>query len=115
MSACTLCQMPNSAGFHYYVVAILYPFTTGLVEFARVNFDASRFGFLTAAWHNLPEYNMLNIYFMSAAKGPQVQATPAHGQGNIAMFGVLQVWRYCVLQWDWRLCNKILELPAAMG
>eukprot|EP00877_Chromochloris_zofingiensis_P001693 jgi/Chrzof1/11524/UNPLg00458.t1 len=36
-----------------------YSLATALVEFARINFDASRFGFLTASWHNVPEYMII--------------------------------------------------------
>lgn len=36
-----------------------YSVATALVEFARINFDASRFGFLTASWHNIPEFMII--------------------------------------------------------
>lgn len=62
---------PADAPLLYWAVTI-YPFATGLVEFARVNFDASRYGFLTATWHNLPEYIILMYLFMTKERAGKV-------------------------------------------
>jgi len=62
---------PPNAPITYWVVTF-YPFATALVEFARVNFDASRYGFLTATWHNLPEYILLFHLFMSRPNAEKV-------------------------------------------
>jgi hypothetical protein len=64
---------PKDAPLLYWAVTI-YPLATGLVEFARVNFDASRYGFLTATWHNLPEYIILFYLFMTKEKAGKVSA-----------------------------------------
>eukprot|EP00775_Hariotina_reticulata_P002461 gene2460-2764_t len=51
---------------HYFCIA-MYALFTGIVEFARFNFDASRFGFLTASWHNLWEYHLIAYLLLSPA------------------------------------------------
>eukprot|EP00877_Chromochloris_zofingiensis_P001697 jgi/Chrzof1/11528/UNPLg00462.t1 len=51
-------QKPPNAPW-LYIIIMAYSLATALVEFARVNFDASRFGFLTASWHNVPEYMII--------------------------------------------------------
>ncbi len=50
-----------------------YPSGTALVELARINFDASRFGFLTASWHNLFEYGILLFNFYDFEKAKKVR------------------------------------------
>jgi hypothetical protein len=69
----------------YWTIAF-YPFATALVEFARVNFDASRYGFLTATWHNLPEYILLLHLFLDRETAER--ASGAWRQG----FGPVNIW-----------------------
>jgi hypothetical protein len=56
-----------------YWLLVAYPVGTALVELARVNFDASRFGFLTASWHNLFEYGILLFAFFDYATAAKVR------------------------------------------
>lgn len=57
----------------YYLLA-MYPFGTAVVELARVNFDGSRFGFLTAAFHNLFEYGMILFLFADYKTAKKVRS-----------------------------------------
>eukprot|EP00884_Botryococcus_braunii_P007516 jgi/Botrbrau1/16766/Bobra.150_2s0002.1 len=58
ISASAVLRAPKDATILYWLIA-LYPLGTAVVEVTRVNFDASRFGFITAALHNLFEYGMI--------------------------------------------------------
>lgn len=58
--------------YHYFCIA-MYTLFTGIVEFARFNFDASRFGFLTASWHNLWEYQIIAFLLLPHQSAKKVR------------------------------------------
>eukprot|EP00884_Botryococcus_braunii_P007514 jgi/Botrbrau1/16764/Bobra.150_2s0001.2 len=78
----------------YWLLAI-YPTTTGIVELVRANFDTSRFGFVTATLHNLPEYGLLLFIFLDAD-------TP------------VKAWPLTLL-WVWLVDQWILFIPSLDG